>query len=139
MPYGETGRGTTSSRRRVPLGVAVDRGGRREDDPHSVARRRLEEALRGEHVALEVRLEDVAEAPHARLARQVEDAVDAREVDRVAREVEPEDLVPASVLRLQRDVVVVGEAVEADDVVARVASSASARCEPMKPAAPVTR
>ena len=118
IPYGETGRGSDVLGGRVRLGLAVDRRRRREDDADAVARRRLEEALRGEHVPLEVGLEDVAEAAHARLPREVEDAVEPGEVDRVAREVEPADLLPARVLLLQRDVVVVGEAVEADDVVA---------------------
>ena len=104
--------------RRVRLGIAVDRRRRREDDPHAVARRRLEEPLRGEHVPVEVGLEHVAEAPHARLPGEVEDAVEAGEVDRVARQVEPEDLLATRVLLLQRDVVVVGEAVEPDDLVA---------------------
>ena len=108
-------------RGRVLLGLAVDRRGGSEDDAYAVARGRLEEALRREQVAVEVGLEDIAEAPHARLAREVEDAVDPPEVDRVAREVEPEDLLPARVLLLQLDIVVIGEAVDPDDVVPEVA------------------
>ena len=117
MPYGDTGRGSDVLGGRVRLGLAVDRRRRREDDPDAVARSRLEEPLRGEHVPVEIGLEDVAEAPHAGLSGEMEDAVDAVEVDRVAREVEAADVEPARVLLLQRDVVVVGEAVEADDVV----------------------
>ncbi len=57
-------------RRRIALGGAVDRRRRREDDPHAVARGRLEHALRGEHVPAQVEREDVAEAADARLARR---------------------------------------------------------------------
>ena len=55
----------------------------------------------------------------------------------VLGEVEPPHVEPARVLLLLRRVVVVGEAVDADDLVARL-RSASASCEPMNPAAPVT-
>jgi len=37
--------------------------------------------------------EDVAEAAHAGLAGEVEDAVEARQVDPVLREIEPEDVI----------------------------------------------
>ena len=117
IPYGDTGCGRTRLRGRVGLRIAVDRRRRGEDDANAVAGRRLEEALRGEHVALEVRLEHVAEAAHARLTGEVEDPVEAGEVDRIAGEVEPQDLLATGVLLLQRDVVVVGEAVEPDDLV----------------------
>ena len=104
--------------RRVPLGGAVDGRRRREDDLDAVARGGLEDPLRREHVPAEVEREDVAEAPHARLPREVEDAVEAAEVERVLGEVDVADVEAAGVLALERRVVVVGEAVEADDLVA---------------------
>ena len=138
IPYGESGRGRRVLRRRIPLRRAVDRRRRREDDTHAVAGRRLEHALRGEHVAAQVEREDVAEAPHPRLAGEVEDAVEPAEVELVLGQVEPEHVEAAGVLLLERRVVVVGEAVDADDLVALGLESASARCDPMNPAAPVT-
>ena len=102
----------------IALGCAVNRRGRREDDTHLVARGGLEHALRGEHVAAQVEREDVAEAAHAGLARQMEQAVQAREVQLVLGEVDAADLEPARVLLLQRAVVVVGEAVDPNDLMA---------------------
>ena len=75
--------------RRVALGGAVDRRRRGEDDPDAVARGRLEHALRREHVPAQVEREDVAEAPDARLPGEMEDAVEAGEVELVLGEVEP--------------------------------------------------
>ena len=104
--------------RRIPLGGAVDGRGRREHDLDPVARGRLEDPLRGEHVPAEVEREDVAEAAHARLPGEMEDAVEAGEVERILGQVDVADVEPARVLVLERRVVVVGEAVEADDLVA---------------------
>jgi hypothetical protein len=64
-----------------------------------------------------VQLEDVAEAAHPGLPGEVEDAVDAAQVERVAREVEPEDLEAGGVVLLHGRVVVVVERVDPDDVV----------------------
>jgi hypothetical protein len=57
-------------------------------------------------------VEHLPEAAHAGLAGQVEDAVDAGEVERVAGEVEPRDVEPLGVPLLLRRVVVVGEGVD---------------------------
>ena len=105
-------------RRRVALGLAVHRRRGGEDDADAVAGRGLEHALRREHVALDVEREHVAEAPHARLAREVEDTVEAREVELVPNEVALTHVQPLGVLLLEIRVVVVREAVDADDFVA---------------------
>src|SRR5581483_7071485 len=68
----------------------------------------------------EIEREDLAEAPHAGLARQMEDAVDAVEVERVGGEVEAQDVEAGGVPLLLCRVVVVGEAVDSDDLVAGV-------------------
>ena len=121
IPYGESGLRRRLLGRRVALGGAVDRRRRREDDLDAVARGRLEDALRREHVPAQVEREDVAEAAHAGLPGEVEDAVEAREVELVLGQVDALNLDATSsrarVLLLQRRVVVVGEAVEPDDVV----------------------
>jgi hypothetical protein len=102
---------------RVPLCRPVHRGGRREDDADAVARRRLEHALRSQYVAPQVEREYIAEAAHAGLAREVEDAVEAGEVEIVLCKVDAAHVEPAGVLLLERRIVVVGEAVEADGLV----------------------
>ena len=86
--------------------------------PFEHARGRLEHALRREDVAAQVRAERVAEAAYAGLAREVEDAVDTRELELVLGEVDAPDVEAARVLLLQARVVVVREAVETDDLVA---------------------
>ena len=88
-----------------------------------VARGGLEDALRGEHVVAQVEREHVAEAAHAGLRREVEDAVEAREVELASarstvRRSQPAASSRVGVLLLEREVVVVGEAVDPDDVVA---------------------
>ena len=105
-------------RRRVALGRAVHGRGRGEDDADAVPRRRLEQALRGELVPAKIEREDVAEAVDARLAGEMEDPVDAGEVERVVGEVDAPDVEVARVLLLQRRVVVVGEDVEPHHFVA---------------------
>ncbi len=75
--------------------------------------------MRREQVPADVDREDVAEAAHARLRGEVEDAVDAVEIECILREVEPPDVEPARVLLLLGRVVVVREAVDADDLVPR--------------------
>ena len=117
IPYGETGSRRHVLGRRVALRLAVDRGRGGEDDASAGGRRRLEDALAREHVPLDVEREDVAEAAHARLAGEVEDAVEAGEVELVAGEVEAAHVEPAGVPLLQRGVVVVGERVDPDDLV----------------------
>jgi hypothetical protein len=77
---------------------------------------------------LQVEGEDGPEAPDAGLRGEVEDAVEAVEVEGVGREVDPPNHDPARlearrVLLLQPDVVVVGEAVDADDLVTRLDES----------------
>jgi hypothetical protein len=54
-----------------------------------VAGRRLEDALRREHVPADVQRKDVAEAPHSCLRREVENTVEPGEVELRLREVEP--------------------------------------------------
>ena len=104
--------------RRVPLGGAVDGRRRGEDDLDAVPRGGLEDPLRCEHVASQVEREDVAEAAHARLPGQVEDAVEAGEIERVLGQVDVANIETAGVLVLERRVVVVREAVEPDHLVA---------------------
>jgi len=65
-----------------------------------------------------VQREDVAEAPDTGLAREVEEAVEAREVDLVLCQVDAAHVERAGVLGLQLRVVVVVERVVADDLVA---------------------
>ena len=86
----------------VALGCPVDRGRGREHDSHPVARGGFEDPLRRELVATEVEREDVAEAAHAGLAREMEEPVEAGEVERVLGQVEALHVEPASVLLLQR-------------------------------------
>ena len=84
------------------------------------ARSRLEQALGGEHIVAHVVREDVAEAAHARLRGEMEDTVEAGQVENVVGQVEPQHLEAADVLLLQLRVVVVAEAVDPDHVVPRV-------------------
>src|SRR5205814_9948946 len=74
-------------------------------------------ALRRKHVAPQVEREHVAEAPHTRLSREMEDAVDAVERQRVLREVEAPHVEPGRIRLLLGGVVVVGEAVDPQDLV----------------------
>ena len=137
MPYGETGARRRVLRRRVALGLAVHRRRRGEDDADAVACRCLEHALRREHVALDVEREHVAEARTPGWpARWKTPSKPAKSSSSSARSMRAH-VQPLGVLLLERRVVVVGEAVDADDLVRR-APERSARCEPMKPAAPVT-
>ena len=94
IPYGESGRGVGVLGSRVALGVAVDRRRRGEDDAHAGGGGRFEQALAREHVLAHVDGEDAAEARDARLTGEVEDAVEAVELERVLCEIEratPED------------------------------------------------
>src|SRR5207247_5118019 len=76
---------------RVRGRVAVDRRRAREDGPGAAGNCRLEEALTREDVVTNVERERAAEAAHAGLAREVEDAVDAREIECVLGEIDPLD------------------------------------------------
>jgi hypothetical protein len=103
--------------RRIALRLAVDGRRRRDDDANARGRARFEDALRREQVPPDVDRKDVAEAAHARLRREMEDAVDAVEVELLVGEVDAQHLEAARVLFLLGRVVVVREAVDADDVV----------------------
>ncbi len=104
-------------RGRIAPGLAVDRGRRREDDPHAPLRSGLEDALARQDVPAHVKREDVPEAAHARLAGEVEYTVEAAEVELVLGEIEPAHVQAARVPLLDRRVVVIGEAVDPDDLV----------------------
>jgi hypothetical protein len=101
----------------IPLGVAVDRRRGREHDADAGRGGSLEHAPAREQVAAHVLLEHVTEAAHAGLAGEMEDAVDAFEVELVLREVEARHVQSRRVLLLQGRVVVGGEAVDTHDVV----------------------
>ena len=88
IPYGETGRGGDVLRRRVRLGIAVDRRRRREHDADAVPRRRLEQALRREHVAGRDRSRRRRRSCARPAGRRGGRRRRTREVDRVAREIE---------------------------------------------------
>jgi hypothetical protein len=75
--------------------------------------------VRREHVPADVDGKHVAEAAHPGLRREMEDTVDAVEVERLLCEVESQDVEPACVLFLLGRVVVVREAVDAHDLVTR--------------------
>jgi len=85
------------------------------------AARAVEHALGREQGASHVDGKDVAEAAHPRLRSEVEDAVDAVEIELVLREVEPAHVEPTRIPLFLGEVVVVREAVDADNVVSRLA------------------
>ena len=119
-PVGRDRARTGVLRRGVRLRLAVHRRRRREYDTHACPCARLEHALRGQQVLPDVDREHVAEAPHARLRGQVEDAVDAAEIERLVREVEPPHVQPARVLLFLGRVIGIREAVDAEQVVTRL-------------------
>ena len=129
IPYGEIGRGVRVLRRGIRLRLAVDGRRRGEDEPHACVDARLEDPLRRDQVPANVEREDVAEAADARLRREMEDPVDAGEIERLLGQIDAAHVEPARVLLFLGGVVVVGEAVDADDVVAlleqRAAQAAS--------------
>ena len=100
IPYGEIGRGCGVLGRRIRLGVAVDGRRRGEDDAHAGLHAGLEDALRRDQVPANVEREDLAEAPDARLRGEMEDAVDAVEVEWLLGEIEAAHVEAARVLFL---------------------------------------
>ena len=102
MPYGETGAGGVSS------GVGYRSASPYTDDDEAKTTRTPSRAAasntrcEASTLSLDVEREDVAEAAHARLAGEVEDAVEAREVELVHGQVEPPHVEPLGVLLLER-------------------------------------
>ena len=74
--------------------------------------------MRRDQVPADVERKDLAEAADTRLGRQMEDSVDAGEIERFLGQVAMQHVEPPSVLLFFGGVVVVGEAVHSDDVVA---------------------
>src|SRR3954454_4137894 len=88
--------------RGIPLGLAVNRRRRREDDADALPRGGFEDAAARLDVAAEVEREHVTEAADARLAGEVEDAVEAGEIELVLGEVDATHVERARVLLGER-------------------------------------